>query len=251
MKGMKQMITLEEYLEKLKNIEHKPLPENAFYDDSGEWEDWLHGGYQQHLLETEYLYNGKQPLNVYMYGSLCYGTDDEYSDHDCIAVYEGYEGLKDQFKTASGDDVTVYDEKSFQEAINNHEITVLEALSCRDGILKETKEFTFVVDKSKLRHKLSAIASNSFVKAKKKMTVEKDYDLRIAKKSLFHSLRILMFGKQLAEYGTIVNFHEASKYWYEIDEIDSSDWNVYKEKYQPIYNQLSTEFKKVAPKEEV
>jgi hypothetical protein len=100
----------------------------------------------------------------------------------------------------------------------------------------------FEIDYDKIREEFSRIASNSWVKCKKKLIIEKDYNPYIAKKSLFHSLRILMFGIQIMKLGKIVDFSEANIYYKDI--MDSpNDWEYLKEKYQPIYNKLKSEFR--------
>lgn len=192
----------------------------------------------------------KEILNIYSYGSRVYGTYSEHSDYDYIIVIKGTKGIKSDYNLGRSD-YHFYDEKSFQDAINNHEINVLECLSLKyhnNQIFSENKEFDYIIDLQKLRHSISKTSSNSFVKAKKKLTIEKDYDLYISKKSLFHSLRILIFGIQLAKYGKIINYTEANKYYEDIMNTENYDWAYYKETYQPIYNELSSKFKLVAPK---
>ncbi len=75
-----------------------------------------------------------------------------------------------------------------------------------DNILKMTNDLgiTFKLDKTKLRVAISTIVSNSWVKGKKKLIVQGDYDLNLAIKSTFHSLRILDFGTQIAMEGKII-----------------------------------------------
>ncbi|KAL9646506.1 hypothetical protein ABK040_006565 [Willaertia magna] len=68
--------------------------------------------------------------------------------------------------------------------------------------------------RSNFRKPISAKSNNSFVKAKKKIIVEKE--LKIGLKSLFHSLRILHFGIQIAKHGKIINFEEATELYKDI-----------------------------------
>lgn len=89
-------------------------------------------------------------------------------------------------------------------------------------------------------------ASHSFVKAKKKIEKEKDY--YIGWKSLFHSLRILTFGTQIAQMGKIENYGAANHIWFDILKDPHYEWAYYEDKYKPIYNDLATTFRKVAPK---
>lgn len=129
------------------------------------------------------------------------------------------------------------------------ELSVLECLSLpKDKVIKEERQFDLIINIPQLRKAISAKCSNSFAKARKKLVVEKDYNPLTAKKSLFHVMRMQMFGIQLATQGRITDFSEANYLFHEIMSIDSNDWQVFKKKYQPIANHFATEFRKVAPK---
>lgn len=190
--------------------------------------------------------NNNELLNIYLYGSQVYECHNS-KDIDLIIVRDSsipYEQFFDEKY-----DITCYNIEEFEKSISNHEISVLECLFLpNDKKILERKVFDFVLDLQKLRSSISQQASNSFVKTKKKLTIEKDLNIYIGKKSLFHSLRILMFGIQIAIYGKIIDYKVANYFWKEIIENNNKDWNYFKEKFQPIYNQLSSEFKKVAPK---
>lgn len=67
-------------------------------------------------------------------------------------------------------------------------------------------------------------------------------------KRLFHALRIPMIGRQIAEQCRIVDYGVANYFWPEIRDCAIDDWKHYKKKYQPIYNGIMSEFRKVAPK---
>ena len=79
----------------------------------------------------------------------------------------------------------------------------------------------------------------------------------IALKSLFHSIRILSYGIDLAETGNIdfknvlVNGNKmkcSELLKIIMSEYDSGwNWKEFKEKYTPIQNKNATEFRKIAP----
>ena len=191
---------------------------------------------------------GRLPVirNIYAHGSRVFGTASVTSDHDYIIVEDGEVGKEDTL-SHNGIDATVYDCKRFRQRIEDHEISVLECLLLtQEHILKKELEFSWQLDRSKLRESLSAKASNSFVKAKKKFEVEQQP--YIAKKSLWHSLRILKFGIQIAVHGRIIDFSEANDLWKAIVDNPSVVWEDYKQEYQSLYNNLKTQFRLVAPK---
>ena len=123
----------------------------------------------------------------------------------------------------------------------------------KDEYKFETINFDFELDLDSLRRSISAIASNSWVKSKKKIAINEHY---IGKKSLFHSLRIVDYGIQISTEGKIVSFTKTystilEKYGtYELllwEIMSLNTWEELKEKYQEIANKLRTEFRIVAP----
>lgn len=188
-------------------------------------------------------------INVYVYGSKVYGCHPSGDLDLIIVVSSKYKERYNQILSKNVD-ATIYREDFFKELINKHNISALECLFLpEDKILLKNKDFYFSLNLNSLRNSISQTASNSFVKTKKKLTVEKDYNTYIAKKSLFHSLRILMFGIQIAKFGFIKDYTEANYLWDKIVLNDLNDWTYYKTEYQPIYNNLRSKFRELAPKE--
>lgn len=182
--------------------------------------------------------------NIYAYGSRVYGTEHPDSDYDYIVVAD-----IDQDIIETLENVTIYSRAAFQKAIDEHEISVLECLFLpADKVLKRTLNFRFDLNLPQLRHSISKKASNSWVKCKKKLTVEKDFDAYAGKKSLWHSLRIISFGTQIALNGKIENYDAINRLYSDIVHNPSCDWVYYKKAYKPLYNQMMTEFRKLAPK---
>lgn len=204
------------------------------------------------VLEKLKRYNGVNNFpfnakNIYQYGSRVYGTIRDKSDYDLIIVSDDF------FNNVECDEGqvygTIYSSSHFQQLINEHEISALECLFLsQDKIIKKDIDFNFDLDLSKLRRSISAKSSNSWVKAKKKLIVEKDFDRDVALKSLFHSMRIIEFGRQIAIHGKIVDFTAANHLHTEIFSYDTNDWEFFKNKYQTTYNTMMSEFRKVAPK---
>lgn len=179
-------------------------------------------------------------LKTYQYGSRVYGCHTKESDYDFIVVVES----DDKFEYSvsySNSDFSVYSEPLFIEMIKEHKIHILECIfqNKNDNYLKY-----FELDKEKLRRAVSSVASNSFVKCKKKMN---QGDVYIGKKSLFHSLRILGFGIQIALSGRIVDYTAYNHYYDKIISMDSKDWTAYKKVFQPEFNKKKSIFRKVAP----
>lgn len=192
-------------------------------------------------------------LASFLYGSSNYGTVTDNSDIDFIYIvpddvpYEnGQQFHVDDEK--NGVDETIYLHSKFIERIREHKIDALECIfSINLTPIVDYKEF-FTLDLHKLRESISSTCSNSWVKAKKKMTVEKDYDIYKGKKSLFHSIRIYDFGCQIAQYGRIVDFSSCDELWTKIYNDESTDYFHYQKLYKPMYNKYHSKFVTLAPK---
>ncbi len=123
----------------------------------------------------------------------------------------------------------------------------------KELVILEKHKFTFNLNKEKLRISISTITSNSWVKGKKKLTVMGDYDLNIAIKSVFHSLRILDLGIQLCNDGKITNYGAMNYVLFDLIKLSEQYkyidlWDKINEKYKKVFNALSTSFKAQCPK---
>lgn len=204
----------------------------------------------KHILETTGV-PVDDVLAVYPYGSRVYGTARTDSDYDFHLVYADdstyvIEG-DPQYDSADGTiSVHVFPASKWKLHIADHKIFALESFSLMDV---ECLGIDFKLDLPTLRKEFSSKASNSWVKAKKKLTVEENQEL-IGIKSLFHSFRIPMFGIQIAKHGKIVDFSEANPIWDELKVLDHTKvtWDELYEVYKPRHNALMTEFRKHAEK---
>jgi len=200
-------------------------------------------------------------INVYTFGSQCYSTHTQTSDIDYIIIYDNDNDISDTIITKVGDhelNATLISPKYFQELIDANDIKAIECLFLKTDNSKEdwsfeSVEFNFKIIPEKLRHSISSVASNSWVKCKKKI---EQGDILIGQKSLFHSLRILDFGIQIMKKNQITfefsysnTLSSTPSYRSLLKNIKNiSDWDTMKKKFKPIYNSIRTEFKLLTPK---
>lgn len=182
-------------------------------------------------------------LNCYVYGSHLYGTNHKGSDIDFLCVTNN---LTVRDIETSWVSVKFMTAEEFDIALNKNSIDVLECIFSPSTFkLKEEYKPMFFINKENLRTSISTISSNSWVKAKKKITVEKD--IISGKKSLFHAIRILMFGIQLATKNKIYNF-AAANWIYEDLYIIGEDWASIETKFLKEFRSKQQDFKMVCPK---
>jgi predicted nucleotidyltransferase len=182
--------------------------------------------------------------NAYIFGSRVYGTHTKESDWDVIVVANN---SVEAIEIDNGDlNIHVYTPDKFKKDLDWHRINNLECIYApKWAILKENIDYKtdFEISIPKIRHAISHVSSNSWVKAKKKILQGDQY---IGIKSLYHSIRIPIFARQLLEDGYI-SFDSTASLW---DDITSSemDWDSLFYKYKPLHNNVLSEFRKLAPK---
>ena len=179
---------------------------------------------------------------VGVYGSHCYKTNHKLSDIDinCLTFEENID------KEFHIDNISIrlIDIDLFIDKLWNLEDMVILESYLSNIKLKEDIKIDFELDKAKLRRLISATSSNSWVKAKKKINQD-DYYLGI--KSTFSSLRIIMFGIQLATYNEIVDWECCNEIWLELNKKELTFEEI-KLQYTQLRNQLLTEFRLLCPK---
>lgn len=126
------------------------------------------------------------------YGSKVYGLTTSQSDDDYIIL-----DLKDGLDTKEDIDnaEAVYTIEEFQKLLDEHDLQAIEIYYTYYRTF-ESLCIKFEFDKNKFRRKVSAIVSNSYVKAKKKI---RQGDFYIGLKSFWHSYRILYKALELAK----------------------------------------------------
>ena len=214
--------------------------------------------------------------SVKLRGSYLYGTQTHLSDYDIyVIIDDSLENELNKWGTIEEDgyahrfvkpkfDVVTMTVKQFQKLLDEHDISAIETLNRMNFepidyyyTARNNYLFNFKLDKWKLREAISKKCNNSWAKCHKKLTVEKDYNLRCAQKSLFHVLRMYAYGIQIAQNERVIDYqcknqidgYENLKELYdEIVNAENPTWEYYNEKYKPLRNKLASEFKKLCPK---
>jgi predicted nucleotidyltransferase len=196
----------------------------------------------QQIIEASKIHPSRI-FNIFLFGSRVYGTCNDESDYDFVIVannsFESIEIKEGIFN------IHIYTPDRFAKDLLWHKPNNLECIfSPQFAKLKEDIKPQFILDTRKLRHAISHLSSNSWVKCQKKLQTG-EYQIGI--KSLFHSLRLPMFATQLCKYGTISDFSCANIYWEKLksrqwtwDEIDSE--------FRPIKSEIMHQFRKLAAK---
>lgn len=199
------------------------------------------------ILKDRYNITFEKIVGICPFGSITYGTVSEKSDHDFVVVAKDI--VEDYIQYESElIDVHIMSINRFNKMLAEHDIMALETYFNPMPLKKI--ETPFELNLPQLRKKISATVSNSWVKAKKKVTLENE-DTWTGYKSLFHSMRILDFGIQLAETGKIGDFQRVSHLWREILQKveDGDNFLDIMEFYKPYQNERATYFRTLAPKE--
>ena len=163
-------------------------------------------------------------LGIFPYGSRVYGLAKDDSDYDYIVVTKSSflpSGAFKQNAISSSDkniQGVLYSRSGFIDAINNYEIAALECLSL-DPANFITLKWPFKIqkwDEKEMVKKIIQKASASWHIASEQ---SRNNQKHLAKKGVFHALRILMFGIQLKEHKKIVDFSVSNELKHEIERL--------------------------------
>lgn len=198
------------------------------------------------LLMFNYNITPDTIVGAYHYGSSTYGTQTDTSDSDFVIIVD----MKDDYIQYESDNVDMHilSIDYYKKLLNDHDIMSLEVYFNPYPI--KSFETDFELDKVKLRHKISSVISNSWVKAKKKVTLENE-DSYIGIKSCFHAIRIARMGTLIATKDKNIFPSSNITLWFNMlsDAIKCNyEWDLFSKIYKPVFNKAKTEFKKVAPK---
>lgn len=192
-----------------------------------------------------------QAQAVFPYGSAVYGNKMP-DDYDFIIVSESSfqkQIVIDGFNC----EISSYTKSEFLNNLEQHDIAALECLFISHDFvvneIQETKDFKIVL--SKLREGVSQKSSNSYVKAKKKIILTEDFNEQVSLKSLWHSLRIADYGRQLAVHGFIKEKESVNAFYEKINHdyaLFKNDWTLIHQKYKPIHNSIMSVFREHCPK---
>ena len=180
--------------------------------------------------------------NVYLFGSRPYGTTTSESDYDFIVVCKN--PFFEKEIRVENYNIHLMTMDIFMSKLKNHLPTAVEAIYLPEEFKSESIKIDWSPSSQSLRHSFSHVSSNSWVKARKKI-LQGDYQIGI--KSLFHSLRIPLFGSQISKFGRIIDFSEANWIW---DELQSKrwTWEDLDFKFRPIRSKILSDFRELSPK---
>jgi hypothetical protein len=132
----------------------------------------------------------------------------------------------------------------FKRGLENHDIMNLECCFSPDWVrLQEKEQLKFVLNKKKLAKNIIAQSFNSWQGGKHRLNEGDNYR---GLKSIFHSLKMLMFAIQILEHGKIVDYTSANYLHKEINDCNEIDWEYFRETYLPFKIELENKLKKLS-----
>lgn len=178
--------------------------------------------------------------SIFLFGSRVYETNRPDSDYDVILVGSS---LLEASEIKEGKyNIHIHTPDKFKRDLYNHDVHNLECIYApENAVVYNSEKYPFKLDKNRLKKSFLSASHNSWMKAKNRI-IECDIDGGV--KSAFHSMRILMFGIQIAKSGHIINFSEANHIWKSMDQFEESyEWQPFKEEFLPEKIKLEKEFK--------
>jgi hypothetical protein len=175
-------------------------------------------------------------------GSRVYGTAGPTSDHDFVAVLARTDAPRDLLR-AQGLNVTLLGADLFADSLARHSLFALEAyFAPPEHRLKEAKPpFPFKLDRRALKEAVRERADADWAKAAKRYAEEPGP----SRKRMFHALRTLAFGVQLAREGALRDFACANAYWARLREAEEP-WAALEAELGPERLRLQAELSRLA-----
>ena len=177
---------------------------------------------------------------IYLFGSRVYGTNRPDSDYDIILIGSS---MNEATELKGGKyNIHIHTPDKFKRDLYYHDVHNLECIYAPESaVIFEAEKYPFKLNKSRLKKSFLSASHNSWLKAKKRII---DCDVEGGVKSAFHSMRILMFGIQIANSGKITDFSEANSIWKLMDEFEESyEWQPFKEHFLPSKIELEKRLK--------
>lgn len=170
-------------------------------------------------------------LNIYPYGSRVYGNASETSDSDYVIVTKagmlksgGFKqnAISNKARNIQG---ILYSRSGFIDAINNYEITALECLSLPDEMLIK-KTWNFKIQKWEDKEFIKSIITKMSASWFSADNYAKDDYKDLAKKGIYHAIRILIFAEQIKENKKVIDFTAANDFKKLINNIDDDAFDT-------------------------
>ena len=171
--------------------------------------------------------NRTSVLNIYPHGSRVYGTNAPDSDYDYIIVGDNQINAKPELVFSTFREkrlnATIYRHDDFLNKIQQHSVSVLECICLsKVQLLLDTVDFVFTVNPKQLHASFTRKAEQDFARAEKRFL---DGNIKKAKKSLFHGIRVQNFEQQILSGGIDYSFCNTA--WEMIRDCPSENWNDY------------------------
>lgn len=170
-------------------------------------------------------------LNIYPYGSHVYGNSDEDSDSDFVIVTKAgmlkSGGFKQNAISNSNRKIQgiLYSRSGFIDAINNYEITALECISLSEKMVLK-KAWNFKIKKWENKAFLKAIITKMSASWFQADNYAKDDYKGLAKKGIYHAIRILMFAEQIKEHHKVIDFTVGNEFKAKLKVIADDDFDT-------------------------
>lgn len=173
---------------------------------------------------------------IYPYGSRVYGSHAHDSDHDWIIVYKSSLLPSGAFRdnAISSDEnkthqAVCYSRSGFRNAVDTYDIVALECVFLPEG-MPILHSMQFPIRKWVPKEMASAIITKASASWHLGHT-HSDDDER-TRKNIYHALRILQFGSQMAEFGRINDYSSTN----DLKASIMADENFSASKYSPAFN---------------
>jgi len=191
---------------------------------------------------------------VALFGSRVYGTDDRFSDHDFMILYKGSRNFGKSLNKRAAQlnqrtiNLHVYAAAQFQAALYSHEPIAVELWMLPSEFVLQgphpDKICWWQIDHGgagnfhKFHHAFTKNVQSTWKKAEKRFWI----DRRSSLKCVFHALRTLEFGVQIAKQGRITNWRRMNHVLAAVHQPPCVEWSQVGARFHGQLQELTQEF---------
>lgn len=184
--------------------------------------------------------NSSSVKSIHVQGSRLYGTDNLSSDWDLVIIATIQQAY--QFKKFILDgieyEIHLYSQEGFQSFLDRHDMREIEFLyHPPKSKLFDNLKINFEINNTKLIDRVKVESDYLWDKSKNELGVE-GFDDYSSLKRIFHSIRFLIFAKQIIDSGEIVDFSVANYLYDPIVRSNETDFDYFETTYSSFRDQL-------------
>lgn len=171
--------------------------------------------------------------NIYMFGSRLHGINRNDSDYDYFVIastLNEHVEIKDKSENGMDLNIHVMTLDRFKKELNEYKMSRVESIFAPEEYkIMQKQPIQFLVKKDKIKKYVPYQSHESWQIAKSR--IQNQDDSYRAKKSVYHSLRVLDYARQIIQFNKIVDFRSMNHVYEKLQSEEIKDWSDIKKEF--------------------